>query len=317
MVIHCGDMTEESKLDEFRTTIQMMMKLRAPLKLIIPGNHDFSLDVPMFQRKLAEAKLTEKDDAVIKAYGPFGEAQNLFDEEDAKHAGLVLLTEGTHRFTLANGASLTVYASPYTPSTNDWGFQYDPQEDHVWDIGTDVNVAITHGPGLGVFDQTGANTRAGSASLFKAIAHGRPQMHCFGHMHASWGAKTVTWRENVDEESEISHFTAIDNDKSSLVESLTTLQPRKFDTDEVKAEKKDKLEAYTRQGYCVAADGVEAGKQTLFVNAAIEGIEEYPKHLPWMVNIALPRAESRKKRAVEEVDEFGDGEDDSKRARTL
>jgi Icc-related predicted phosphoesterase len=291
VVIHCGDMTEESKLEEFRTTIRLLQNINAPLKLVIPGNHDWTLDAPMFRRKLAEAKLDEDDSTVKQEYGAIGEVQRLFD--DAKQDGIVLLNEGTHRFSLSNGTLLTVYASPYTPSTNDWGFQYDPQEDHEWHIGEDVDVAITHGPPLGLFDQTASNSRGGSASLFRAIAKVRPRLHCFGHMHSGWGAKLVTWREETSEETEISHFTAIDNEKSKLIERLATLQGRKFDTEDMKAEKVARLEDFMKRGYCAAAN-LDAGKdQTIFVNAAIEGTEEYPKHLPWAVEIMLPQADAQ------------------------
>jgi predicted phosphodiesterase len=51
VAIHCGDLTEESKLDEFRVSLNMMLGIQAPLKLIIAGNHDFSLDTPVLANK--------------------------------------------------------------------------------------------------------------------------------------------------------------------------------------------------------------------------------------------------------------------------
>lgn len=53
--IHCGDLTDESKPDEFRATLRFLKRLDAPLKLVIAGNHDFTLDTPVFERKIAEA----------------------------------------------------------------------------------------------------------------------------------------------------------------------------------------------------------------------------------------------------------------------
>lgn len=289
VVIHCGDLTEESKLSEFQKTIEMLQQVNAPLKLVIPGNHDFTLDPPMFATKLLEAGLSPSDETVKTSYGESNTARDLFTDVER---GITLLDEGTHHFLLPNGAALIVYASPYTPSTNDWGFQYDPTEDHTWDIPKNVNIAITHGPPRGIFDQTDGNVRAGSASLFRAIAGSRPQMHCFGHMHAGWGARRVRWREGCcgeTTEGEVSHFTAIDNEESRVVESLGTLRERRFDTEEVKVEKAVRLDGYTQQRCCTVLEDVQVGKETLFVNAAIEGCEEsYPKHLPWIVEIALP-----------------------------
>lgn len=39
-VIHCGDLTEEFKIDEFHTTIDLLWQLPAPLNLVISGYHD-------------------------------------------------------------------------------------------------------------------------------------------------------------------------------------------------------------------------------------------------------------------------------------
>ena len=44
VVIHCGDLTEHSKLGEFETTLRLFFAIDAPLKLVIPGNHDWWLD---------------------------------------------------------------------------------------------------------------------------------------------------------------------------------------------------------------------------------------------------------------------------------
>ena len=49
-----------------------------------------------------------------------GRPGGLFEGES--RSGIVLLDEGTYRFTLDNGALLTVYASPLTLSFGDWGF---------------------------------------------------------------------------------------------------------------------------------------------------------------------------------------------------
>lgn len=111
IAIHCGDLTDGSKLEEFRT----------PLKLAIAGNHDFTMDIPAFKKIVAEATPPLDPELVAKEFGIPGEARQLFEE--AKDAGIMLLDEGTHRFTHENGALLTVYASPYTPALGAWGFQ--------------------------------------------------------------------------------------------------------------------------------------------------------------------------------------------------
>ncbi|KAI6844641.1 Metallo-dependent phosphatase [Hortaea werneckii] len=294
VAIHCGDLTEESKLHEFKTTLQALQSIRAPLKLVIAGNHDFTLDVPAFKRKLSAID-PPLDDALVKhEYGSFGEARALFESEKAKAAGIHLLDEGTHTFQLTNGSTLTVFASPYTCSLSaEWGFQYRPDEEHEWPLQPGTDIAITHSPPLGVLDRTDDGKRAGSLSLFAAVASSRPQVHCFGHIHESWGAKKVHWREQAAaaDSSPPTHFTSIDNDRSLLIENLARITVKSTDTAETRREKGTRIAAYIANGYCSAASGqgIQAGAQTFFVNAAIEGSEEGMQQPPWLVDIELPR----------------------------
>ncbi|OAA58310.1 Metallophosphoesterase [Cordyceps fumosorosea ARSEF 2679] len=187
--IHAGDLTEESKLEEFRTTIVLLRRINAPLKLVIAGNHDFTLDTPIFRKKLQAIKPPLEPKLVKKVYGEFEEASQLL-LDDKKH-GIHLLNEGTHDFTLQNGGRLRVYASPYTPSLGDWGFQYHPSQGRDFAIEDGTDVVVTHGPPRGVLDRTDSRERAGCPFLFAAVARVRPQIHGFGHIHEGWGAKMV------------------------------------------------------------------------------------------------------------------------------
>lgn len=292
VAIHCGDLTDGSKLEEFRTAIQLLKDLQAPLKLVIAGNHDFTMDLPAFERIVADASPKLDPELVAKEYGVPGEAKDLI--EAAKGAGIVLLDEGTHQFTLANGAQLTVYASPYSPSRGSWGFQYRPEDGHKFAVQKGVDVAITHGPPKGIMDYTHGRERAGCPDLFAAIAEARPRIHCFGHIHEGWGAKLVTWRDLYGEKP--THFTAIDNDRSPWVEKLAGLKPSRFDSEEDLERKSKKVERYNQDRCCTTSHctgdeyPLEPGKQALFVNASFCGNEVDPIQKPWLVEIELPRA---------------------------
>jgi len=289
LVIHCGDLTQESKLCEYNQAISLLKSLDAPVKLVIAGNHDFSLDAPVYAQKLIEAGLQppSQDEVVRKTYGDFGEARALLHAQ--RDAGILFLDEGTHEISLANGVALKVFASPYTPSkAGGWGFNYDPAESHLWDIGQDIDIAITHGPPHGILDRTDEAKRAGCPDLVAAIATARPLLHCFGHIHEAWGAKKVVWRDTSNQTSP-SHFTAIDNDASELIESLATLRPGKFDSAEEKRAKEEKVEELGKEGYCYTKAEVQKDSQTLFVNAAVEGGFEETRRLPWLVEVELPR----------------------------
>lgn len=146
-------------------------------------------------------------------------------------------------------------------------------------------------------DYTDNRTRAGCPDLFGAVARARPRLHCFGHIHSGWGGKLITWRDQLSDTP--SHFTDIDNDRSVIVEKLSSFRQSKFDSPESKVEKLKKREHYLRER-CYAtshstgdANSLEYGAQTLFINAAIEGNKEYPLQLPWLVELELPSAASR------------------------
>lgn len=291
VAIHCGDITEGSKLDEYRQSLELFKDINAPLKLVIAGNHDFTLDIPTFQKKAADATaaFSIEPELMTREYGDFGEARQLLTD-----AGLTFLDEGIHHFTLQNGAKLKVYASPFTPSLGDSGFQFRRGDFHDFAIG-DADVVITHGPPEGVLDRTASKQRGGSDHLFAAVARARPRLHCFGHIHEGWGAKLVAWRgEKATEDP--SHFNDIDNAASTAIESLATLMPGKLDTPMVVYDKKRELQRLLRDGFrgtshCADDENpLVPGRHTLFVNAAMEALEDHQGQLPWIVDIELPSA---------------------------
>lgn len=292
VAIHCGDITDGSTLAEFEAGIRLLKGIGAPLKLVIAGNHDFTMDIPVFENKVHEAIEPLDPVQVAKVYGNKGDARRLFDE--AKDSGIIFLDEGNHHFKLENGALLKVYASPYTPLLGDWGFRYHPEnEKHEFSIDKGADVVVTHGPPRGIMDYT-PRGRAGCPYLFQAVARARPRLHCFGHIHEGWGARLVKWRSR---RSEIpSHFTDVDNERSITVENLSGLKASDFDTAETLDVKQKKNECYDREGCCATShcsgddEPLEFGQQTLFVNASILGTDDYPVQKPWIIDIELPKA---------------------------
>lgn len=294
VAIHCGDLTEGSKLDEFQAALRLLKQINAPLKLVIAGNHDFSLDEPAYRATIEEASRVAGEDLeadIKRDYGDYGAARQLFD--DAKENGIVFLDEGSNRFSLDNGATLSIYASPYIPSHSTdgsragRGFQYS-KNGHDFSIPRGVDVVVTHGPPLGLMDMGPERKRLGCPGLFSSLARAQPKMHCFGHVHSGWGAKLVAWRETISEQP--SHFADIDNDKSYVVETLATLRGNKFETDEEMSARKEKVDRLQQQGYCQASidqgSDTKPGGKTMVVNAALMGSGELTQ-LPWVVSLDL------------------------------
>ncbi|KIL96640.1 hypothetical protein FAVG1_01384 [Fusarium avenaceum] len=292
VAIHCGDLTQESKLDEFQATPRFLKQLDAPLKVVIAGNHDFTLDTPVFERKIAEAGPLEQT-LVDQEYGVFGQTRRLLD--DAADDVILFLDEGVYHFDLANGAHLTVFASPYTPSTNNSAFQYHPYLSDYWDIDPLVDIFITHGPPQGILDMSFSKERFGCPGLFQEIARRKLLMHCFGHVHEACGAKLVQWRRPTPDFP--SHFTAIENQGSHFIDSLARLRPSRFDSVATIEEKEERRREYERERvvrtrHCEGDEfPVVRGLHTLFVNAAVQGVEEDPAKYPRLVELELPLAE--------------------------
>ncbi|KAK4676694.1 hypothetical protein QC764_402460 [Podospora pseudoanserina] len=285
VAIHCGDLTEDSKIHEFQTSLDLLRHIDAPLKLIIAGNHDFTLDKTAFEKKVAEFQ------QLYLARIQISTKPNMkMSSED-----VVFLGKGIHSFALRNGAKLTVYASPFTPSleADDWGFSTNEERNHEFNIPSDVDIVLTHGPPNGILDRAASKQRLGCEHLFAAVARARPKMHCFGHAHNGWGAKFVAWREVPSKKP--SHFSDINNEGSVLVENLGSILPWKWDTEDVVREKESRLEDLRRRGYrrtshCAGDEQpIEVGKITLFVNAAIQGAKDGTQ-FPWVVDIDLPAA---------------------------
>ena len=89
---------------------------------------------------------------------------------------------------------------------------------------------------------------------------------------------------------------SIDNGASRGIETLAGLTATKSDTPEVMEEKRLNRERIDRDGFCSTShcegdeDPLQPGAQTLSVNAAVQGDEEYPLHPPWLVDVELPKA---------------------------
>ncbi|KAJ9155291.1 Metallo-dependent phosphatase [Pleurostoma richardsiae] len=278
VAIHCGDLTKSSSSREYQATFDLMRSLDAPLKLLIAGNHDIALDpeqlelLPHRRRRLA----------------PIAELLRGLRAEDGIH----LLDEGAHHFVLRNGARLAVYASPYTPEYGGWAFQYRGRHEFAIPPGTDV--AVTHGPPRGVLDRSYHGSGAGCEYLMESVARARPRVHCFGHIHEAWGAKLVTWEGGSVPSASVGEGSAVDEEKSVLLEDLGTLEGTRWDDLETRRAKKARAETMARSrcaqvSLCQGDERrLESRRQTLFVNAAIMDVRYRPYQLPWLIDIDLP-----------------------------
>lgn len=121
VLIHCGDLTMTGQETEYHQTLDMLAKIDAPVKFVIAGNHDLSLDRDFVFSHAERDKLSEAE-----AHAKVDKARELWTSPDgrAQREGVTYLQEGVHQIDLPNGARVTIYASPYTPEFYDWGYDF-------------------------------------------------------------------------------------------------------------------------------------------------------------------------------------------------
>jgi predicted MPP superfamily phosphohydrolase len=105
VLLHCGDLTMIGHLHEYEKTLDLLGSIDADLKLVIAGNHDITLDDIYYRRKgphmHSQTKPGYSENLSTKA-------REMWMGERAASAGVTYLEEGTHSFTLKNGAKLRV-----------------------------------------------------------------------------------------------------------------------------------------------------------------------------------------------------------------
>ncbi|PXF40841.1 Metallophosphoesterase domain-containing protein 1 [Gracilariopsis chorda] len=84
---------------------------------------------------------------------------------------------------------LKIYGSPWTPKfVGEFQLEDEKHAHAVWNrMPTDVDVLITHGPPKGILDVTSRGMSVGDSALLEKVRTVRPRVHCFGHVHESYG----------------------------------------------------------------------------------------------------------------------------------
>jgi Icc-related predicted phosphoesterase len=84
---------------------------------------------------------------------------------------------------------LHFYGSPWTPSFNEWCFQYEENglADKFEKIPADTDILITHGPAEGTGDFLIDYGHIGSKALAQRLPWIAPELHVYGHVHEPFG----------------------------------------------------------------------------------------------------------------------------------
>lgn len=115
LLIHCGDLTHQGTIEQYYQALDMLKEIIAPVKLVIAGNHDLSLDKDFVLGHMLKNNQTQAEaDRIVK------QARDLWTDPNARARleSVTFLDEGVHQVHLQNGALVNLYVSPYTPEVS-------------------------------------------------------------------------------------------------------------------------------------------------------------------------------------------------------
>ncbi|THX34819.1 Metallo-dependent phosphatase [Aureobasidium pullulans] len=289
ILIHCGDLTMKGLTSEYHKTLDLLASIDAPIKLVIAGNHDRTLDKTWMEKHQNHLWDGETYEEAREFW--FGEKGR------ARTEGVVMLEEGVHEVPLKNGGVLTLYTSQYQPEFCDWAFPYWKHEDryNISNVLIDakhissnpipsfsakqLDVICTHGPPFKRGDIT-PHGNVGCPHLLKAVARAKPLIHCFGHIHEGWGAEKVTWEDTPKREPQQTIQEFKDGGWEKSIKSVETVEVDKKEVMEQRAVYVDASKTSGKE--------VIRGEQTLMVNAAIMDAGYHPVNAAFLVDVDLP-----------------------------
>ncbi|TKA30960.1 hypothetical protein B0A50_01928 [Salinomyces thailandicus] len=260
ILVHAGDLTNQGSYLELQKAVSWLEQAKYPVKFVVAGNHDLSLDSD-YHLKYEEGWKVQSE-RVMECMELFSASRSL---TYLRHTGALVDVPGKN-------VSVRVFGSPYSPDggPQNWAFQYlDSQAADLWSSVPDVDILISHTPPKGFCDTSKHWDEGGCQYLREVLWRIRPLLHVCGHCHEGRGAKIVRWGE----------------DQPAAIEAV-----REWIDPGIGCKKQSLLDLTGAHG----GQALEAGKETAIVNASVmaksfgKGATEFNK--PIVVDLLL-RAE--------------------------
>ncbi|QGI82131.1 hypothetical protein CEK25_008860 [Fusarium fujikuroi] len=183
LVIHCGDLT----------------------KILIAGNHGFSLDDGVFSNSTSQGNRCPHQDLENCRKDDFVD-DGVFRNKIAEASqSSTFLDEEKHEMSLDNGEVKNAHARPYIPTTKermDSGFLQNGAHEYAMPRG--IHILLQHGRKHGIGALTPVRQRMGCPHEFSAIPRAQDRPCGDGHAHRSWGGIMDSWRRQKS--TNRSHF---------------------------------------------------------------------------------------------------------------
>jgi Icc-related predicted phosphoesterase len=159
ILVHAGDSTSMGQKHEIDQFLKWFSNTDFEHKIFIAGNHDFGF---------------EKETDIDQQFKDLG-VTYLFDND--------ITIDG-----------IKFYGSPWQPEFYNWAFNLPRGEKLAakWEkIPDDVDILITHGPAYGILDYAPIGGHVGCEELYRKIVEVKPKIHVCGHIHDSYGQKSM------------------------------------------------------------------------------------------------------------------------------
>ncbi|KAK6510495.1 hypothetical protein TWF506_009601 [Arthrobotrys conoides] len=266
--IHAGDMTQDSNMSTLKAAISWIELIPAELKILIAGNHDTALDTAQDHVDGSSDSDNKENQLNLKIV----ECRKYLTSKAMKAKGIDYLENEVKTFQLKNGATLTVFGSPYTPRGkrphHDGAFRYNSDIDYWKKFepldslkAGKIDVTVTHGPAHEILDNTQHGKSAGCKHLRRFMEKVKPLMSVCGHIHEAAGIKILEWDSK--------------------------------EAKDMKDQRAEKDGAVITDARAVGKDVVR-GKTTVFVNASLVGAgsSSYAEaaRCPYVIELDLPLA---------------------------
>lgn len=159
VLIHSGDISSLGKSHEIKDFLDWFSNTDFEHKIFIAGNHDFGFELG-------------------------------YDiDQEYKDKGVIYLQDSEVTID-----GIKFYGSPWQPEFHNWAFNLPRGEklSQKWlNIPGDIDILITHGPAYGILDYVPMGGHVGCEELYKRIFEVKPKIHVCGHIHESYGQKTI------------------------------------------------------------------------------------------------------------------------------
>ncbi|KAI5786959.1 Metallo-dependent phosphatase-like protein [Peziza echinospora] len=189
--VHAGDMTDYGSYDELKTAYDWISALPHPVKIVIAGNHDLTLD-PFHSDTTRETHLRNL---------------SLFTSAAAMKAGIHYLCNTIVNVTLPGspGLVIPIYGNPHQPEwlPTNYSFTYKPApsagSEVAWEaaptLADNIPIWIMHGAPKGRLDAISYPPwpLSGCEVSARKVYAAKPRLCVFGHFHVSYGVERVEY----------------------------------------------------------------------------------------------------------------------------